>query len=357
MLQAQAEFAGLSVNDVLKVDSFTILKEHPGGISVPFQQDGVIVTHSLLSSMKPESGESDLDKKTLGLTNLTDNLMIHFVEKNRRCVGFYNSRMKTFRSVAEAGQNEAIGFGVQIIENDKSYFYKQNALWIYDFNHDKLLLGVKLQEPITSNIISASEDIFFAVGSSLFCMEKVNEEVSLVYQGESNISRLTEDGKGGLIFWEAELGLIKVNKADHNIIWTFSPDFKSIENPYLSRIENRLVFSAKDVYCLNTDSGQVAWRSRNGCSKYHYYTRVIGKYVAHYNSCFEEGDSPAVLELLNLVDGKVIANGWVSEEYPELENFRVSEMDLKGLISYSKEINSHNFVGTRGKEVLWISTR
>lgn len=341
LLYAQAQFTDTSVADIFRVDSITRLNDHPAGVAMPHLSKGVVIV----------GGPTNWTQK-----QLDGKLLINYFDKNRRFVGIFNQDKNRFRKIENAGTNETIGYGVEKIHGDFGYFYTDNQLLVYQFSTDSLSLATKVVEPISSNIITDEQNVYFATGPRLFCLDRQNEEMSLMYEGTGLISRLLGDGNG-LVFWEDRSGLKKINKENNSIIWSFTPEFSSLHSPYLNIADERIVFSAGDLFCLSSTMGDLIWRTNGNCSKYHYFSRVVGEYALHYNSCFEEGDSPAVLELLDLQTGKVIANAWVSDIYPELENFPVSEMDMSGFISFGKATDAGVLVGLRSKEILWFSLK
>lgn len=331
------------VTDILTPVWTTVLPDRGGKAMTPAVIDNTIVppTPSLLYDC--ETGQN------IAMENISIKTQVAYMynEWTKSYVSFYD--FNPFEKIIveeKAGSNQSTDvFPVPI--TDYYYYVKNGQIFKYNANlKSKISIADEGLMP-QSKICASSKYIFYTNENKLVVRDKNTGMVGKVIELPARASGLYIDEEN-LFVWLENIGVQCYNVSTFKLLWKFKVEDANVANVHFETENGCLYFSAWDIYCLEVSTGKLIWKTVEKCSQYSSFTRVMNGYLIHYNSCFEEGEIPAIIEILDAFSGEIKYRGWTSATYPPDEYWGISEMDMQGWFSFALNSCGNIIVGLRG---------
>jgi outer membrane protein assembly factor BamB len=233
-----------------------------------------------------------------------------------------------------------------VLINDDYCFFNKGQIFKYSStSRTSTILAHEGRMP-ESRIYSSSQEIHYTNDKTLVARSKNDGSIIRALVLPAKASGIYMEDQH-IFIWIPDRGVQCYQTINYQLLWEYKIEDAHIANMHFEVEDDCLYFSANDVYCLDIPSGQLKWKTEGNCSSYPFYTRVIDGYLIHYNSCFKEGEIPALIEILDAQSGEVKYRGWTSAIYPADDFWGVSEMDMQGYFSFAQNSCGNILVGLR----------
>lgn len=323
----------LPINRLLKPHWFSKVDEWYGSDSSPLLKKGILFLYSTPDyAVDVETGKKlyfhSAEVQQRFKSTFSDSLVIFDYEERTVVVNLYNGKELLNRRIKKSsyiGRSQPVVTNNRIVlmahaKEDNDLIKAVNVengkdLWTYELESYLYTKPVLYKEKL---LICANGTLMFI---DLYTGAKANS--LKLSNGETNSN--IEIANSRAYIWTVERGIVSVDIENQSVLWNYNdlPNYSKSAKIIIDK--DTLYVADRYIYALNTESGELLWKSEANCVSSSYHLAKVSGFILFYQNCYDAYDQ---IFALDLATKKLKYMSFTSEDFmPEREDQYVHILD------------------------------